>query len=48
VTVAGRLTEMPGDYEFKMALFAEVSGRSDPHQFDYAIPVRVAGGGVLS
>ena len=41
VSSAGRVTSAPGDYEFRMALFAEVPGHIDPHQFQQTIPVRV-------
>lgn len=41
VASAGRVTRVPGDYQFRMALFAEVPGRTDPHQFQQTIPVRV-------
>jgi|SRR5688572_6305833 len=35
------VTSIPGTYEFRMALLAEVTGHSDPHQFQELIPVRV-------
>ena len=41
VSTAGRVTNVPGDYEFRMALLAEVPGHTDPHQFQQIIPVRV-------
>ena len=41
VSAAGRVTPVPGDYQFRMALFAEVPGNTDPHQFERIIPVRV-------
>jgi hypothetical protein len=41
VASAGRVTRVPGDYQFRMALFAEVPGQTDPHQFQQTIPVRV-------
>jgi hypothetical protein len=41
VTSSGVVTSVPGEYEFRMALFANVAGRSDPHQFQQSIPVRV-------
>ena len=41
VAAADRVTRVPGDYEFRMALFAEVPGHTDPHQFEQLIPVRV-------
>jgi hypothetical protein len=41
VAAIGPVTTVPGDYEFRMALFAEVAGDVDPHQFQQAIPVRV-------
>jgi hypothetical protein len=41
VASAGRVTRVPGDYQFRMALFAEVPGHTDPHQFEQTIPVRV-------
>ena len=37
----GRVTSQPGEYEFRIALFGEVPGRSDPHQFAKTIRVRV-------
>lgn len=43
VSSAGRVTSTPGDYEFQMALFADVPGHADPHQFQQKIPVRVVG-----
>jgi len=42
VSSAGRVTSTPGEYQFQMALFAEVPGHADPHQFQQRIPVRVA------
>ena len=41
VSAAGRVTPVPGDYQFRMALFADVPGSKDPHQFEQIIPVRV-------
>jgi hypothetical protein len=41
VTSAGLVTSIPGQYEFRMALLADVKGHSDPHQFQQTIPVRV-------
>ena len=41
VSAAGRATSVPGEYQFRMALFAEVPGHIDPHQFQQTIPVRV-------
>ena len=41
VAAAGRVTPVPGDYQFRMALFADVPGNKDPHQFEQIIPVRV-------
>jgi hypothetical protein len=41
VAAIGPVTAAPGDYEFRMALFAEVAGHSDPHQFEHTVPVRV-------
>jgi hypothetical protein len=41
VAAAGRVTPIPGEYQFRMALFAEVPGHEDPHQFERIIPVRV-------
>jgi hypothetical protein len=37
----GRVTSQPGEYEFRIALFGEVPGRTDPHQFAKTIHVRV-------
>jgi hypothetical protein len=45
VAAIGPVTTVPGDYEFRMALFAEVGGHRDPHQFQQAIPVRVVPAG---
>ena len=42
VTSAGLVTSTPGQYEFRMALLADVKGHTDPHQFQQTIPVRVA------
>jgi hypothetical protein len=42
VSTSGRVTSVPGKYEFRMALFAQVPGHSDPHQFQQVIPVEVA------
>ena len=42
VTVVGRVTSAPGDYELRLALLAEVPGHTDPHQFLRTIPVKVA------
>ena len=42
VSSAGRVTSTPGDYDFQMALFAEVPGHADPYQFQQQIPVRVS------
>ena len=41
VSTSGRVTSVPGKYEFRMALFAQVPGHSDPHQFQQVIPVEV-------
>ena len=41
VTSAGLVTSTPGQYEFRMALLADVKGHTDPHQFQQTIPVRV-------
>jgi hypothetical protein len=41
LAAAGRVTSTPGQYEFKMALLAEVPGQTDPHQFARSVPVRV-------
>ena len=45
VAAIGRVTTAPGEYEFRMALFAEVGGKTDPHQFQQSIPVRVVPAG---
>ena len=34
-------TTIPGNYEFRIALLADVQGHVDPHQLDDVIPVRV-------
>ena len=44
VAAIGLVTTVPGDYEFRMALFAEVGGK-DPRQFQQAILVRVVPAG---
>jgi hypothetical protein len=44
-TASGLVTSTAGTHEFRIALFAEVPGRMDPHQFEDRIPVRVSGGG---
>jgi hypothetical protein len=41
VTSAGLVTATPGQYEFRMALLADVKGHPDPHQFQQKISVRV-------
>ena len=41
VASVGRVTSTPGEYEFRIALLAEVPGHADPHQFQEAIPIRV-------
>jgi len=41
VTSAGLVTSAPGQYEFRMALLADVRGHTDPYQFQQTIPVRV-------
>ena len=41
VSSSGRVTSVPGMYEFRMALFADVPGHMDPHQFAQVIPVEV-------
>ena len=40
-TKSGLVTSQPGQYEFRIALLAEVPGQMDPHQFSEVIPVRV-------
>ena len=40
-TTYGLVTTTPGEYAFRMALFAEVVGHTDPYQFHQIIPVRV-------
>jgi hypothetical protein len=40
-TTYGLVTTQPGEYEFRMALFAEVAGQRDPYQFEQRVPVRV-------
>src|SRR5688572_31378639 len=44
----GRATTTPGDYEFRIALLAEVAGHADPHQFEEAIPIRVVASSAAS
>jgi len=41
ISSVGLVTQLPGTYQFRMALFAEVPGHTDPHQFAKTIPVRV-------
>lgn len=41
VSVTGLVTTKPGEYPFRMALFAEVPGHTDPHQFQQTFNVRV-------
>ncbi len=41
VSVVGRVTKQAGDYPFRMALFAEVPGHTDPHQFQQTFAVHV-------
>ena len=41
IASVGRVTSTPGEYEFRIALLAEVPGETDPHQFQEAIPIRV-------
>jgi hypothetical protein len=41
VSVASRVVDTPGEYPFDVALFADVAGRADPHQFLETITVRV-------
>lgn len=48
VAAIGRVTTVPGDYEVRMALYAEVAGQTEPHQFQQAIPVRVVPAGSRS
>jgi hypothetical protein len=45
VAAIGPVTKAPGEYEFRMALFAEVAGQSEPQQFQQRIPVRVVAAG---
>jgi hypothetical protein len=44
-TAGGLVTSAQGNYEFRIALFAEVPAHMDPHQFQETIPVRVTGTG---
>jgi hypothetical protein len=41
VASAGRVASTPGEYEFKIALLAEVPGHVDPYQFEQTIPIKV-------
>jgi hypothetical protein len=41
ITTSGRLTSVPGDYAFRIALLAEVPTHMDPHQFEQTVAVRV-------
>jgi hypothetical protein len=45
-TAGGLVTSTPGDYEFRIAVFANVPERMDPHQFEARIPVRVTATGL--
>jgi hypothetical protein len=48
LSIASRVVEQPGTYPFDIALFANVTGQTDPHQFVETIVVHVgdAAGGV--
>ena len=41
MAIAGRVLATPGQYEFRIALFAEVAGHQDPHQYEAIVPVRI-------
>ena len=41
MSVAGRMNVAPGRYYLNMALLAQVSNRSDPHEFQENIPIVV-------
>lgn len=41
MSVAGRMNVAPGRYYLNMALMAQVSNRSDPHEFQENIPIVV-------
>ena len=43
LSVVSRVVESPGTYPFDIALFANVTGRTDPHQFVETIVVDVGG-----
>jgi hypothetical protein len=45
LSVASRVVESAGDYPFDIALFADVTGQTDPHQFVETIVVHVGGAG---
>jgi hypothetical protein len=43
LSVASRVVDRPGVYPFDIALFANVAGQTDPHQFVDTIVVQVGG-----
>ena len=45
-SLISRVTAEPGEYPFDIALFADVQGHVDPHQFTVTVPVRVVAAGV--
>ena len=47
-STAGVVTSQPGNYEFRIALFADVPGHPDPHQFVEVVPVRVVAAGAAT
>jgi hypothetical protein len=47
VAAGGRVTSVPGDHAFRMALLGEVPSRMDPHQFEQTVPVRVVPPGTM-
>ena len=41
IASVGRVKPVPGNYEFRVALFAEFPGQTNPRQFQQSIPIRV-------
>lgn len=37
----GRVVDAPGSYEFRLSLLAAVPDETEPHKFEYAVPVRL-------
>ena len=41
IASVGRVKPVPGNYEFRVALFAEFAGQANPRQFQQTIPIRI-------